>query len=298
MHKEKLINYETLMYASLMTAGFTAALILLKDSWIFIAMISVLAVILTKKHLFHRYGFESTVYAIFEGYLMIAVIALSIFHGRFGDITGNVACASLMAIALCCIFKTISICNGSESEGCVNGGYQLSDDNIRIDQEFDYFIENGQNIWCFYIETWFDVDRYFGTRTSDNDDEWINFYALYEQDTQKWRFIYFIDSSNKSTEYDWTDFISEDDRNLIISKICLVLWKDLKNKGFIIDNGETIVFSFNYFIFNEGDHFNDFCSWLDRNFPGGLQSFLIRCLETDKAPFLTPDVINQCERGE
>lgn len=298
MYKKRALTYETVMYASLIAAGFIAALMLLKDYWIFIAMVSVLAVIVTKKHIFHRYGFESTVFAIFEGYLLISIISLNIHPGNIGGISGNVACASLMAIALCCIFKIISICTGIEADRYISERYQLSQDDIRIDREFDLFVENGQNIWSFYIETRFDVDRYFGTRTSDNDDEWINFYALYEQDTQKWRFIYVIDSSLNSTEYEWTDFISEDDRKLIINKICQMLWKTIKDDQSFTKKGDAITFYYDFFIFDEGTSFNEFCSWIDRNYSGGLQSFLIRCLESDRMPFLTPDVINQCERTE
>lgn len=35
----------------------------------------------------------------------------------------------------------------------------------------------------FYWETWFDVDRYFGTETADDDSAWVNMYSDYDYNT-------------------------------------------------------------------------------------------------------------------
>lgn len=47
---------------------------------------------------------------------------------------------------------------------------ELNRDNIVVDPDFD--IEDGKI--TAYLETWFDVDRKFGTHTADRDDEWLS----------------------------------------------------------------------------------------------------------------------------
>lgn len=55
---------------------------------------------------------------------------------------------------------------------------ELERNDIRIDADMDVDCNIGQEITA-YIETWFDVDKKFGTHTNMNDAEWINMYAKY-----------------------------------------------------------------------------------------------------------------------
>lgn len=78
---------------------------------------------------------------------------------------------------------------------------ELKEDNVRlIDPEF---IDNQPAIE-FYVETWFDTDKYFGTEVNDDDDIWINMYIRYNFETGKLSAIYIIVDSNKGDQdFDW-----------------------------------------------------------------------------------------------
>ena len=51
-------------------------------------------------------------------------------------------------------------------------------DDIAIDRDIEVDCDIGQEI-TVYIETWFDVDKKFGTHTADDDSTWVNLYAAY-----------------------------------------------------------------------------------------------------------------------
>lgn len=76
---------------------------------------------------------------------------------------------------------------------------ELKADDIRaIDPEYD---ENTGI--SFYLETWFDVDKYFGTETEDDDDVWINFYVTWKPDTDTYKALYTINSPDGDEEFEW-----------------------------------------------------------------------------------------------
>lgn len=77
------------------------------------------------------------------------------------------------------------------------------DDITAIDPEYD---ETGIS---FYLETWFDVDKYFGTETEDDEDVWINFYVFWNPDTDKYKALYTINSPDGNEEFAW-DLTDED----------------------------------------------------------------------------------------
>lgn len=62
---------------------------------------------------------------------------------------------------------------------------ELERTDIAIDRDMDVAYDNPDEI-TVYIETWFDVDKKFGTDTK-GDDEWVNMYAKYNpfKDTLK-----------------------------------------------------------------------------------------------------------------
>ena len=77
----------------------------------------------------------------------------------------------------------------------------LLDQNIRCCDELIIVPEKK----CINInwETWFDVDMYFGTNTSNDEDAWVNFYTDWFPETDTMVGIYVVDTDNSSTEYNW-----------------------------------------------------------------------------------------------
>jgi hypothetical protein len=73
----------------------------------------------------------------------------------------------------------------------------------------------GDHIDAIY-ELWFEVDKYFGTETQDDDDTWINFYTnWYPDGTMK--ACYVLDSSNSSEEFDWE--LTDEEKEFFINKM-------------------------------------------------------------------------------
>ena len=68
-----------------------------------------------------------------------------------------------------------------------------------------------------YIETWFDVDKKFGTNTRDLPDTWINLYADYWPETNDLLMQYLIDSDTAVTDHEYIP--SESDKQLVIRLI-------------------------------------------------------------------------------
>lgn len=60
-----------------------------------------------------------------------------------------------------------------------------------------------ENIVIAYIETWFDVDEKFGTKTADDDGSWVNLYAEYNLPKHKLKMIYILstDTSERVRRY-------------------------------------------------------------------------------------------------
>lgn len=81
---------------------------------------------------------------------------------------------------------------------------ELKADDIKaIDPEY---YNDGIN---FYLETWFDVDKYFGTETEDDENVWINFYVTWNPDTDTYKASYTIVSPDEDKEFSW-ELIDED----------------------------------------------------------------------------------------
>lgn len=55
---------------------------------------------------------------------------------------------------------------------------ELEKDDIRIDSDMEVDCDIGREITA-YIETWFDVDKKFGTHIHDEDGTWLNMYGRY-----------------------------------------------------------------------------------------------------------------------
>ncbi len=55
---------------------------------------------------------------------------------------------------------------------------ELEKEDIGIDSDMEIDCDIGQEI-TVYIETWFDVDKKFGTHINDEDGTWLNMYGRY-----------------------------------------------------------------------------------------------------------------------
>lgn len=76
--------------------------------------------------------------------------------------------------------------------------------------------DNGDSISA-YLETFFDVDKKFGTNVNDDDDAWVNFYAEYFPESGELKCTYVIDRTNSSEEHEYIPSPAE--KRLIISKM-------------------------------------------------------------------------------
>ena len=74
---------------------------------------------------------------------------------------------------------------------------------IVVDRDMDVDCENVTEITA-YLETWFDVDKKFGTNTKDNDDVWLNMYAKYNPFDDTLRIECEIDKPKGSEYFDYT----------------------------------------------------------------------------------------------
>lgn len=66
-----------------------------------------------------------------------------------------------------------------------------------------------------YIETWFNVDKKFGTNVNDDCDSWVNFYAEYFPANDELKCEYFVDTPYDNKCYAYIP--TENEKRLIIS---------------------------------------------------------------------------------
>ena len=79
---------------------------------------------------------------------------------------------------------------------------ELERRDLAIDSEMEVDCDIGQEI-TVYIETWFDVDKKFGTQIIDEDGTWLNLYGKYNPFADTLRLEYEIsrDDGNKHFDY-------------------------------------------------------------------------------------------------
>lgn len=80
---------------------------------------------------------------------------------------------------------------------------ELERKDIVVDRDMDVDCENATEITA-YLETWFDVDKKFGTNTKDDDDVWLNMYAKYNPFDDTLRIECEIDKPKGSEYFDYT----------------------------------------------------------------------------------------------
>ena len=91
---------------------------------------------------------------------------------------------------------------------------------IVVDRDMDVDCENATEITA-YLETWFDVDKKFGTNTKDDDDVWLNMYAKYNPFDDTLRIECVIDKPKGSEYFDYTPTEAEERliKDMIAEKI-------------------------------------------------------------------------------
>ena len=82
-----------------------------------------------------------------------------------------------------------------------NNGFARRD--LAVDRDMEVDCDIGQEITA-YIETWFDVDKKFGTHTADDDSTWVNLYAAYNPFSDSLMVGYEIDYESDPSE--WHDY--------------------------------------------------------------------------------------------
>lgn len=65
-----------------------------------------------------------------------------------------------------------------------------------------------------YIETYFDVDKKFGTNVNDDCDSWVNFYAEYFPESKELKCEYYLHTPTKEESHSYIP--TENEKQLII----------------------------------------------------------------------------------
>ena len=85
---------------------------------------------------------------------------------------------------------------------------ELERRDLAIDSEMEVDCDIGQEI-TVYIETWFDVDKKFGTQIADEDGTWLNLYGKYNPFADTLRLECEISRDNGSEYFDYMPTESE-----------------------------------------------------------------------------------------
>ena len=104
---------------------------------------------------------------------------------------------------------------------------ELERKDICVDREMDVDCDIGQEITA-YLETWFDIDKKFGTDTAKDDDKCLNLYAKYNPFEDTLRLEYTVSTSNSWDCYEYTP--TEDETKLI---------KEMISEKIMQEHGQT-----------------------------------------------------------
>lgn len=84
----------------------------------------------------------------------------------------------------------------------MNQSNELTRSDIVIDHDMEVDCDIGQIVTA-YVETWFDVDKKFGTHTADDDDVWLNLYAKYNVQENALQLEYVICKPDGDENHDY-----------------------------------------------------------------------------------------------
>lgn len=102
---------------------------------------------------------------------------------------------------------------------------ELNEDNIKAEDEI---LLEENNYYNVQYECWFDVDKYFGTNTNDDEDTWINFYVNFYpklvDDNVIWTLkpVVILNGKDTCEELDWK--LTQEEETLLLmlaSKHCV-----------------------------------------------------------------------------
>lgn len=80
---------------------------------------------------------------------------------------------------------------------------ELTRDMLAVDRDMEVDCDIGHQITC-YLETWFDVDKKFGTNTAADDDKWLNLYAKYDPFADTLRLEFTVTTADSCEEGEYT----------------------------------------------------------------------------------------------
>ena len=83
----------------------------------------------------------------------------------------------------------------------MNANNELTREDIKIRPDMEVDGDKKEITVC--IETWFDVDRKFGTNTAADDDTWLNLYSYFNPYEDSLRLECEVSSSDGSSYFDY-----------------------------------------------------------------------------------------------
>jgi len=92
--------------------------------------------------------------------------------------------------------------------------FEFQKEHLRIDPDMEIDCDIGRVVTA-YVETWFDVDKKFGTQTRDDEDAWVNFYAKYNTESGDLITEYEISRAEGSEYHEYVP--TENEKQLIIN---------------------------------------------------------------------------------
>ena len=99
---------------------------------------------------------------------------------------------------------------------------ELERSDIAVDRDMDVDCEDGTEI-TVYLETWFDVDKKFGTHTNGEEGSWVNMYGKFDPLKDTLRIECEIDTDdnepNKYFDYEPTAAEAQLIKDMITEKI-------------------------------------------------------------------------------
>ena len=85
---------------------------------------------------------------------------------------------------------------------------ELERKDLVIDRDVEVDCDIGHQITC-YLETWFDVDKKFGTNTAADDDKWLNLYAKYDPFADTLRLEFTVTTADSCEEGEYVPTVAE-----------------------------------------------------------------------------------------
>ena len=85
---------------------------------------------------------------------------------------------------------------------------ELTRDMLVVDRDMEVDCDIGHQITC-YLETWFDVDKKFGTDTAVDDDKWLNLYAKYDPFADALRLEFTVTTADSCEEGEYVPTVAE-----------------------------------------------------------------------------------------